>query len=171
MLLVVWDDWGGWYDHINPITTIGQNNIGYPGGNGNGVPYVYGFRVPLLVVSAYARQRYISGALGNTIYYHDFGSILRFIEEEFLPRTLWGEIDPSYPYADAFAGGNSLTPDDLSDFFQPQYQTFPGPITVHDDSSLCSSSTCSSCQQGQTCHCDAACFITYKGNPKDPDTD
>jgi len=45
---------------------------------------------------------------------------------------------PCAPFADFFAGGNSLTPDDLSDSFQPQAQPFPGQIPLHDDSSLCS---------------------------------
>jgi phospholipase C len=54
VILIVWDDWGGWYDHVNPLNTIG---IGYPNsGNNNGIQYVYGFRVPLLVVSTFAMQ-------------------------------------------------------------------------------------------------------------------
>ena len=54
VILILWDDWGGWYDHILPWRC---NNLGvcsgYPGGaDGGGSEYVYGFRVPLLVVSA-----------------------------------------------------------------------------------------------------------------------
>jgi phospholipase C len=52
--LIVWDDWGGWYDHVNPIATIGGGNLGYP--NGTGEQYVYGFRVPLLVVSEWVND-------------------------------------------------------------------------------------------------------------------
>ena len=37
VLLVVWDDWGGWYDHVKPFSVTG-----YIGGNGNGQQYVYG---------------------------------------------------------------------------------------------------------------------------------
>src|ERR1700731_917475 len=53
-VLVTWDDWGGWYDHVLPWRC---NNVGvcsgYPGSlDGGGSEYVYGFRVPLLVVSA-----------------------------------------------------------------------------------------------------------------------
>ncbi len=61
-IFVTWDDWGGWYDHVAP-----------PIYNA----YEYGFRVPLIVVSLYARQGYVSHIT------HDFGSILRFIEEDF----------------------------------------------------------------------------------------
>jgi hypothetical protein len=64
VILITWDDWGGWYDHINPLSTAGGPGIGYP--NLTGQQYVYGFRVPLLVVSAYnyrpqGSTGYISG--------------------------------------------------------------------------------------------------------------
>lgn len=65
-IVVVWDDWGGWYDHEFPFI------LGQPQGD-----YQYGFRVPLVVVSAYTPAGYIN----NTR--HDFGSILRFIQHNF----------------------------------------------------------------------------------------
>ena len=87
-IFIVWDDWGGWYDHINPNP--------YPGVRDQencdqwGCAYTYGFRVPLLVVSAYTQAGYVSGACGATgqpscpnnvaPFVHDFGSILAFIE-------------------------------------------------------------------------------------------
>jgi len=87
-ILITWDDWGGWYDHVAPKII----NDGVSWGSG----YVYGFRVPLVVVSPYAKAAYISHTT------HDFGSILKFIEATF---SL-----PSLGYADAPA-------DDLSDCF------------------------------------------------------
>jgi phospholipase C len=69
-ILITWDDWGGWYDHVPPRT------LPLPEGD-----YQYGFRVPLLVVSAYTPQGYINN------FRHDFGSILRFVELNFyLPQ-------------------------------------------------------------------------------------
>jgi len=65
-IFITWDDWGGWYDH-EPPTILAE-----PQGD-----YQYGFRVPLLVVSAYTAQGLING------HRHDFGSILRFIEHNF----------------------------------------------------------------------------------------
>jgi hypothetical protein len=65
-IFITWDDWGGWYDH-EPPTIL-------PGVQGD---YQYGFRVPLLVVSAYTTEGYINNVR------HDFGSILRFIEHNF----------------------------------------------------------------------------------------
>jgi phospholipase C len=68
-IVVVWDDWGGFYDHVPPpfIDTWGG----------------LGFRVPLLIVSPYARTTSSSqpGYISHTQY--EFGSILKFIEETF----------------------------------------------------------------------------------------
>jgi phospholipase C len=62
-IVITWDDWGGWYDHEPP------SFLPYPEGG-----YQYGFRVPLIFVSAYTNQGFIS----NTP--EDFGGIARFIE-------------------------------------------------------------------------------------------
>jgi phospholipase C len=80
-IFITWDDWGGWYDHVAPPIYDSYEN---------------GFRVPLIVVSPYAKQHYVSHVI------HDFGSILKFIEKDFDLSSLG--------YADARA-------DDLSDCF------------------------------------------------------
>jgi phospholipase C len=51
--------------------------------------YEYGFRVPLMVISPFAKPAYVSHVT------HDFGSILKFAEEVFQV--------PSLGYADAAA--------------------------------------------------------------------
>jgi phospholipase C len=86
-IIITWDDWGGWYDHVAPPQLSGNS-------------YEYGFRVPLIVVSPYAKPGYISHVT------HDFGSVLKFIESVFGLPT----IDPAVGYADSRA-------DDLSDCF------------------------------------------------------
>jgi phospholipase C len=58
-IIVIWDDWGGFYDHEKPP------QIDYQG---------LGFRVPMLLISPYARKGYIS----HTQY--EPASILKFIE-------------------------------------------------------------------------------------------
>ena len=65
--MLAYDDWGGWYDHVPP-----------PPGDANG----YGFRVPALLVSPYARRHFIDH---TTL---DFTSILAFIEENWNLRPL-----------------------------------------------------------------------------------
>ncbi len=81
VVIVVWDDWGGWYDHVRPpqLDAMGL-----------------GFRVPMIVISAYAKHGYLSHVQ------HEFGSLLKFAE---------GVFDlPSLGTTDARA-------DDLSDCF------------------------------------------------------
>jgi phospholipase C len=68
-IFITWDDWGGWYDHEPPtLLSVPQQGQG---------DYQYGFRVPLVVVSAYTPQGYIDNLR------YDFGSILRFVEQNF----------------------------------------------------------------------------------------
>ena len=66
-IFVTWDDYGGFYDHVPPpqVDSMG-----------------YGFRVPCLVISPYARK----GTVDSTVYDHT--SILRFVEERFSLRPL-----------------------------------------------------------------------------------
>ena len=85
-IIVTWDDWGGWYDHVPPPQIRDS--------------YEYGLRVPLIVISPYAKPAFISHVD------HDFGSILKFTEKVFS----LGEIDPAVGYADSRS-------DDLSDCF------------------------------------------------------
>ena len=91
-ILITWDDWGGWYDHVPPFKPHGQPD-GWGAGN------TYGFRVPLLVVSAYTASHTVDA---NN---HDFGSTLAFVEDNFR----LGRIGPG-KYADFYA-------DNLSGFF------------------------------------------------------
>jgi phospholipase C len=125
VVLITWDDWGGFYDDVDPNPT-GLNG-GYS--NNTGQQYVYGFRVPLLVVSKYAKQGYTSGpASGATCpnyYCHDFGSILNFTEHAFnLPVT--GINGGVYDYADTLVRDIVLPtyPYSLSDFFSATGHTF-----------------------------------------------
>jgi phospholipase C len=87
-IIVTWDDWGGWYDHERPLFEP------YPHGG-----YEIGFRVPLIVVSAYTP----AGFIGNKV--EAFGSVVRFIEQNF------GIMEGALTFTDA--RGRS----DLTDFF------------------------------------------------------
>jgi phospholipase C len=108
-IMITWDDWGGWYDHVPPFKVVDD---GVSWGSG----YVYGFRVPLIVVSPYAIPKHISHKI------HDFGSILKFVETVFAL--------PSLEYADAYA-------DDLSDCFDftqvpLRFNTINAPMQAQD---------------------------------------
>ncbi len=60
VIFVIWDDWGGWYDHVSPP------QLDYDG---------LGFRVPMLCISPYAAQ----GVVSHTQY--ESSSIVRYVEE------------------------------------------------------------------------------------------
>lgn len=68
-IIVVWDDWGGFCDHVLPLFRSAPKE-----GQGD---YQLGFRVPLVFISAYTTP-----TIDSTNQY-DFGSILRFAEQNF----------------------------------------------------------------------------------------
>ena len=80
-LFVVWDDWGGWYDHVAP-PQLDSMGLGY--------------RVPFIVVSPYARKGYVSHVQ------HEFGSVLKFAEETFKLPSLGGVDVRADNLADCF---------------------------------------------------------------------
>ncbi len=71
-IFLAWDDWGGFYDHVKPPIIDGAG---------------YGFRVPAIVISPYARRHYIDHQQLS------FDAYAKFIEDDFLggqrldPRT------------------------------------------------------------------------------------
>jgi phospholipase C len=62
-IFLTWDDWGGFYDHVNPPVVDGLG---------------YGIRVPALVISPYARTGYVDHQVLS------FDAYLKFIEDDFL---------------------------------------------------------------------------------------
>ena len=149
-ILIVWDDWGGFWDHVPPYEVL----VDDPAHNKHcdptttfGCGYVSGFRVPFLVVSAYTGVNkngtysgYVSGACQPPNcpneafpYERDFGSILAFIENNFLGSSAIGTINAANQYL-------------FADHFAPDYQLEPGAP-------------------------DANYFINYNGPIEDPDND
>ncbi len=83
-IVIVWDDWGGWYDNAVPP------QLDFRG---------LAERVPCLIISPYARKGTTSlGYVDHTQY--EYGSILKFIEQAF---NLPNEGPPSEGYTDARA--------------------------------------------------------------------
>ncbi len=62
-IFLVWDDWGGFYDH-EPPPVVDENG--------------YGLRVPAMVISPYARPHFIDHQILS------FDAYLKFIEDDFL---------------------------------------------------------------------------------------
>jgi phospholipase C len=94
-IIITYDDSGGWYDHVagpivnqsaDPLNDAIKGNPGTRGACGTGTlpagPYNdrcgFGVRLPLLLISPYARRNYVDHSLNDTT------SVLRFIE------TNWG---------------------------------------------------------------------------------
>jgi phospholipase C len=67
-IVIVWDDWGGLYDHVKPPFLDEKGGLG--------------FRVPMIVVSPYVRK----GAIAHTQY--EFGSILKYVEQNWTLGSL-----------------------------------------------------------------------------------
>jgi phospholipase C len=84
-VLVTWDDSGGWYDHVAP-----------PAGTN------WGFRVPLIVASAWSAQSKTPPLPYVSHTQREFGSIVKYIEEN------WGL---------GSLGTNDASADDLHDMF------------------------------------------------------
>jgi phospholipase C len=78
LFMWTYDDWGGWYDHVDPPQID---------------PFGYGFRVPALLVSPYARQGYVDHTQ------LDFTSMIRFVTDN------WG----LEPLAERDANAESFT--------------------------------------------------------------
>jgi phospholipase C len=89
-VIIAYDDSDGWYDHqmppiLNPSRDPRQDGLNGPGVCGHGKPLNgyqdrcgYGPRLPMLVISPYAKMNYVDHAL------IDQTSILRFIEDNWL---------------------------------------------------------------------------------------
>jgi len=84
-VFVTWDDYGGWYDHVPPPQVD---------------EYGFGFRVPCLIISPYAKEGFVDHTQS------EFASILKFIQ------TVYGL--PSLTRRDAMAS-NML---EAFDFYQ-----------------------------------------------------
>jgi phospholipase C len=118
--LLVWmyDEHGGYYDHVPPPRAIKPDNIkpqlgpdDYPGGYD-----IYGCRVPAVVVSPWARKHHVSNEV------HDHTSVLAFLEKK------WNL--PALTYRDANAAWMSSFLDFRSAAFKEPPTLIPAPAPV-----------------------------------------
>ncbi len=80
VLLFMYDEHGGYYDHVAPPAAIPPDDIAPAVAPAPGVPAAwdrYGLRVPAFVISPFSRRNYVSSVV------HDHTSVLRFIETKF----------------------------------------------------------------------------------------
>jgi phospholipase C len=79
-IFITYDDFGGWYDHVVPPRKYGcdaQN------------PYGLGFRLPLTIVSPYAKPHFVFSEVSEQ------ASIPRFIERIFNTGKALSDLDPA----------------------------------------------------------------------------
>ncbi|HWD85498.1 MAG TPA: alkaline phosphatase family protein [Solirubrobacteraceae bacterium] len=99
-LIITYDEHGGYYDHVPPPAALAPDNIApvppEPGDSTYDGFKRYGFRVPSVIVSPYAKRRHVSHKV------YDHTSILAFVERK------WNL--PALTLRDANAN-------DLTDFF------------------------------------------------------
>jgi phospholipase C len=82
-IIVTWDDWGGWYDHVRPPGTLSFGGLG--------------FRVPMMVISPYSRKGYI------THNQYEFGTIIKLVEDNWgLPRLGTTDVRAASMIQDVF---------------------------------------------------------------------
>ena len=101
-IFLTWDDYGGFYDHVPPpqVDAFG-----------------FGIRVPLLVISPYARTGYVDHTLG------EFSSVLRFVEDNWGLSQLTERDTNARNLSEAFDFSQTPRPPDP----QPVRTDCPGP--------------------------------------------
>lgn len=101
-IIVLWDDFGGWYDHVPPPQLDFKGN---------------GIRVPCLIISPYVQR----GQVIHTQY--EFGSVLKFVEQVFDLPTL-GSV------AEGYSDARATSIIDAFDFTQKPraFRPIPAPV-------------------------------------------
>ena len=90
-IFITWDDWGGFSDHVPPPQIDG---------------FGLGMRVPLLVISPYARTGYVDHTT------NEFSSVLRFVERNWGMPALTSRDSAADDLAEAFDFAQSPRPPD-----------------------------------------------------------
>jgi len=101
-VMITWDDWGGWYDHVDPPAAEvwrGNSHAGY-----NGSQFRYGPRVGCIVLSPYAKQAYLSKV------FHSHVSVTKFCEKTFGLATLSQRDAQADDLSDCFDLGKTPAP-------------------------------------------------------------
>ncbi len=119
VVIVVWDEWGGQFDHVPPPQLDGQG---------------LGPRIPMLIVSAYDKETSPSapGYISHTQY--EDGSILKFIEQNWNLGSLGTSDQRANSIADSFDFSQPPRPfipvaSSLSiDYFAHHYKPSVAPI-------------------------------------------
>lgn len=106
-IFITWDDWGGWYDHVDAPLKDTWKNGGPPGTPYANTQFSYGPRIGCLVLCPFAKKGFISKA------FHSHVSIVKFCEATFGLQPL---------------NSRDAASDDMSDCFNFKQTPLPPPI-------------------------------------------
>jgi phospholipase C len=108
-VFVTWDDWGGWYDHVEPPNVEQWNSSkaqrpedAFPEFNGD--QFRYGSRVPCLVISPYAKPGHISSTVRSHI------SLVKFVQTLFGIQSINPRLDTADDMLDCFDASQTALP-------------------------------------------------------------
>jgi phospholipase C len=106
-IIITWDDWGGWHDHVDPPPLRDKWTGGSPakGPTYANTQFSYGPRVGCLVISPYSKR-------GISKVFHSHVSVVKFCEVTFGLKAL---------------NARDAASDDLSDCFDFQQAPLPPP--------------------------------------------
>jgi phospholipase C len=107
-IVITYDDSDGWYDHVAPKLTNGSNDKSIDEAECEGTAVTigttngrcgYSQRLPMIVISPYTQQNYVSGNLTDTT------SVVKFIEDNWLGgERIPGSFDATSGSLDASGG-------------------------------------------------------------------
>jgi len=123
-IVITWDEWGGFFDHVAPPSATGRNRL-----------ISYGFRVPLLVISPWTKVGSLAdgGVVSHAFASH--ASLLRLVEALWDLPTLAAADDPATYRTD------EPVPSDLLGFFDFGGATPPKPGTMIRSTRSCAALT------------------------------
>jgi phospholipase C len=108
VIFVTWDDWGGWYDHVDPPPLRDKWKGGGPstGPSYTNTQFSYGTRVGCLVLSPYSNRGISKG-------FHSHVSLVKFCEVTFGVKPI---------------NARDAASDDMSDCFDFTQEPLPPPL-------------------------------------------
>ncbi len=117
-ILITYDEGGGYYDHVAPPQLL---NIDHGFAH---VLHGYGHRVPLLVISPYVKENYVSETLLNHM------SLLRFIDYNWHLPSLNQNVANSNNLLDFFYFGVPRAPIILEEKGAYSVRSYPAPLQI-----------------------------------------
>jgi phospholipase C len=117
VLVITFDEWGGFFEHVAPPRVTAPNQIDHDQVNGQ---VLLGFRVPTLIVSPFTRSRGLTPTVHHNLFDHT--SVLKLIEWRWGLTPLTAR-DASRQIGNLAETMNFETPDSL-------VPTLPNPLPV-----------------------------------------